>query len=178
MAVRVRVFRRWGTWAFGIVTLLVAGAIGISAVTTGTLSLRDRLTVCLVVGTLAFVMFRSGVWPAVLIADDKIVVRNPVTVTTIGPGRVSLGRKMGWSPWLEVGEGKINLFCYSSSMIAEVTGNRSFNTFAEALRARPSSTANASVAIDRHSVLLQFAAMHVVLAGFAILVDVLVGVPR
>ena len=97
----MRAFRRRSTWMFGIFCAVLESAAWGWIILSDAKTMSDRFIASLIIGCFAFMGFRGAIWPVVLMATDKIVVRNPLFTFTLDHGSAHLHCKRGSTPNFE-----------------------------------------------------------------------------
>lgn len=147
--------RRPSTVILGLVLILGTTAYALVNLW-ATRSLSDRTAGALICGVLLFVTFRAGVWPAVFVDDEGVIVRNPL-VDHIFTGAVEIEVREGEGPHLSQGGVSVPALAFSRSLIDQVTGERALRRLQADISGRVwETTGESSYRKDRLRVLKQF----------------------
>ncbi|MBU4213219.1 MAG: hypothetical protein KJ792_01025 [Actinobacteria bacterium] len=123
--------------------------------------------------TLAFFfIFRGGIWPAVVVSEECVTIRNPLSTSTI-VGAARLRYVDGWPlPVIETPGREVIAFAFSASIIARLRGDKRLHSLGLALAERGPGHERPSFHRSWSGVLWQWAALQGAIAVVMVVVGV------
>jgi hypothetical protein len=90
-------------------------------------TLTNRLIAAGVIGSMTWVMWRATVYPAVVIEEAGLVVRNPFSIYVVPWASLGEVRTVNGLELSVAGRKPVAIWAFSRSLLGELTGNRSAN---------------------------------------------------
>ncbi|NTW39427.1 MAG: hypothetical protein HGA44_05990 [Cellulomonadaceae bacterium] len=125
----------------------------------------ERLADGVLVGSALFFVFRAFVWPAVVVRDDAVIVRNPL-VSYVVTGRSEVVWSVGRSPNLLLAGRAVPLLAFATPVPAVLGVDRELRRLADSLDARdPDRTGVDGIMADRRTILWQYVLVQAAMAS-------------